>query len=789
MAVSAVIGTVIMFAMLVSIAGSYFYFIQQDQASFQKQIADQNAQLLQVQSQEKFSVYGISQSSELAFYINNTGISISVVAYWILYQNGTVLQYQNTTTTASLPFYVGEGESSTFNATMLSPQIKIPTGGEYVIKVLSSRGTQGVGTYPSQQLTSATVNSLVAGGFGSLQMSFSTFDWYSYISGPPQSVTFGSSTTFNNLCSTSYETETNCNGGSYHLDINHPHAGALVPGGYNASLTQYTTITQRSINGGPAIDGSSDNSFTSSSGSVTLTTSKSNDVIVVEISTEDAQQYCGYHCNGNTMTVSSVTASGLTFHTRSTYQSQDQTYQDLEVWYAIAATPLSSKSISITLSGTPDDASVVAFGVSGANTVSPWDGNGALPATNTGNGGHHGSNPSVSGISTSHSLDMLIGFQANGNTNNQCGSSESTPGSGYSLILDNTACGQNSGEDASAEYQVVGSTQSGASASFGNSLNNGVTWMMIGDAIQGSSSDSTTTTTVTTSSPTATTQQSYQIPIAFSVNITNDDPSLGTIVINSASNLWVVETCDSGVTEGNCPSGNPFFVFYLMNVNPATGQVTSTAAGSFAEITIPYGVTKTLYYGAAYDLSINSFSSVGLTTAISANPFYYGQFSVFLLFSGTKIISPNVLVYGQNIPFESTTAADNFGWVSETPVTANPGVATTFSLSVNDSIFAYANPTNNVGIDKIVVNASAFSSVSATGNPPSGWTGSANSGYVTWSTSTKVDYIANGTTDVLQWQATAPSPSSSTQYLFPITVYWSNGEITSMQSALVCTVS
>jgi hypothetical protein len=296
---------------------------------------------------------------------------------------------------------------------------------------------------------------------------------------------------------------------------------------------------------------------------------------------------------------------------------------------------------------------------------------------------------------------------------------------------------------------------------------------------------------VTTSSPTATTQESYQIPIAFSVNITNDDPSLGTVVINSASNLWVVETCDSGVTEGNCPSGNPFFVFYMMNVNPATGQVVSTAAGSFAQIAIPYGVTKTLYYGAAYDLSINAFSSVGLTTAISGNPFYYGQFSVFLLFAGTKIVSPNVLVYGQNIPFESTTAADNFGWISETPTTASTGTAATFSLNVNDSIFALANPSNYVGIDKVVINSSAFGSLSV-GSSPTGWTGIANSpspGYITWTTSNKYYYIINGTTDTFTWTGTAPSVSSPTQYIFPITIYWTNGEITSMQSALVCTVS
>ena len=83
-AVSAVIGTVIMFAMLLSVAGSYFYFIQQDQASFQKAVNQSNNNLLNAQSAEHLSVYGISQSGELAFYVNNTGIAISIYSYWIL---------------------------------------------------------------------------------------------------------------------------------------------------------------------------------------------------------------------------------------------------------------------------------------------------------------------------------------------------------------------------------------------------------------------------------------------------------------------------------------------------------------------------------------------------------------------------------------------------------------------------------------------------------------------------------------------------------------------------------
>ena len=127
MAISVVIGTVIMFAMLISVAGSYFYFIQQDQAAFQKSINQQNSNLLNDQIAEHYTVDGISQSGELAFYINNTGVSISIVSYWILNaSNSAIIEYSNTTNNINLPIQVGQGQSVTFPATSLNPNIIIP---------------------------------------------------------------------------------------------------------------------------------------------------------------------------------------------------------------------------------------------------------------------------------------------------------------------------------------------------------------------------------------------------------------------------------------------------------------------------------------------------------------------------------------------------------------------------------------------------------------------------------------------------------------------------------------
>ncbi|MGI0134607.1 MAG: hypothetical protein ACREBW_06595, partial [Candidatus Micrarchaeaceae archaeon] len=292
-AVSAVIGTVIMFAMLLSVAGSYFYFIQQDQAIFQKSIGQSNQNLLNGQSQEHLTVFGIAQSGELAFYVNNTGIAVSIVSYWVLNaSSGAVIQYDNSTTSPYLPFLVAQGQSATFPATSLSPNIIIPNSAHYVVKVLTSRGTQAIGTYPSQQVTSSTVNSLVAGGFGSLQIAFSSFNWYGYTGGPLQSVAYnigGTTTqTYNNLCANSQEKQTNCNSGTYTLDIAHPHSGSLVPGGYNAVQTLYSVTTSTSVGVGLALDGSAGQGTETSSVSASLTTTSANDVIILSAGTSSS---------------------------------------------------------------------------------------------------------------------------------------------------------------------------------------------------------------------------------------------------------------------------------------------------------------------------------------------------------------------------------------------------------------------------------------------------------------------------------------------------------------------
>jgi len=210
--------------------------------------------------------------------------------------------------------------------------------------------------------------------------------------------------------------------------------------------------------------------------SVSLTTTKANDVIIVEPSAEDV-----FH--GVIPTVSSVAATGLTFTQRSISSLGSPGFIDLELWYAVASSAFSG-SITVTFSdssGTPDALALVAFGVSGANTASPWDSNVAVPRVGS---GQTSGPPSVSGVSTSNADDMILGLAARGNTGGTNPGSE-TAGSGFSLINSVISAGVHNFDTADAEDEVVSSPLSGASLAFGSTTGGtGPYWVMIGDALQ-----------------------------------------------------------------------------------------------------------------------------------------------------------------------------------------------------------------------------------------------------------------------------------------------------------------
>jgi hypothetical protein len=161
-----------------------------------------------------------------------------------------------------------------------------------------------------------------------------------------------------------------------------------------------------------SIDGSANTAATGGSGgTVKLSTTKTNDVIVLHVFNEKA-------ASGAPATVSSITDSpyDLTWNLRSATTSPsmlanfDKTGTDSEVWWAVATSTLTNDVITVHWGGAFDCDAQVAFGVNGANTASPWDTNASLPPYAISVAGGSATTPTVSGVSTTNATTMLLGF-------------------------------------------------------------------------------------------------------------------------------------------------------------------------------------------------------------------------------------------------------------------------------------------------------------------------------------------------------------------------------------------
>lgn len=181
-----------------------------------------------------------------------------------------------------------------------------------------------------------------------------------------------------------------------------------------------------------ALDGSNSSVGTANgTTTLTLTTTQSNDVIVAII----AANALG----------SSVTAPGLTFTQRSQANNSGSAWR-VTTFYAIAASPLSNVTITLNWSNGNVLTSCWVFGVSGANTVTPWDTNGALPAISN-------SADNVT-YSTTNANDFVITGMTEGNAT-------PSPPSGFTAIA-----GPNTSYFSGVAYQIVTSTQSGVNVTW-----------------------------------------------------------------------------------------------------------------------------------------------------------------------------------------------------------------------------------------------------------------------------------------------------------------------------------
>jgi hypothetical protein len=229
-------------------------------------------------------------------------------------------------------------------------------------------------------------------------------------------------------------------------------------------LTQPSIVHAQTL----AIDGTANSASTpcSITCSVTLTTSNSNDVIIVFAGGNAAEEN-----QFDQFSFGTPTANGLTFHTRETYCPSLGTLLGVGEWWAVASSPLSNETITLTATPSADGMqsfSMIAYGISGANTASPFDPNLAHPARAV---GISASESSSVRVSTSNPNDVILAVVGGGF--GVGGGSAGT--SGFTIW-------SVSANPAAAEYVVVSSTQSGLTVkiNFGGPS----TWVMLADAVQ-----------------------------------------------------------------------------------------------------------------------------------------------------------------------------------------------------------------------------------------------------------------------------------------------------------------
>lgn len=161
-----------------------------------------------------------------------------------------------------------------------------------------------------------------------------------------------------------------------------------------------------------SIDGTATDQFSAvNSSTVTLSTTQTNDIIII---------YIGYEIDATSgaPAVSSVSdTASLTWHRRggttgATTRSGGDKSSVIDTWWAHAAAVLTNDIITVTLGAVIDDGCLIAFGISGvpsANYNAPWDTNAALPATGTSNVAA-GTFLAISGVSTTSNSGFLLCF-------------------------------------------------------------------------------------------------------------------------------------------------------------------------------------------------------------------------------------------------------------------------------------------------------------------------------------------------------------------------------------------
>ena len=196
-----------------------------------------------------------------------------------------------------------------------------------------------------------------------------------------------------------------------------------------------------------ALDASAGANFSGADhGSISLTTTVDNAVIILQVFNEKSASY---------QTVSGISdTAGLTWQRRSQLQLAHDLGSNMEIWWAVKPTA-GATTITATLTGAIDDAVLIAFGVAGADTGSPWDASPVLPGKATTNRGVY-----LPPISTRAAATMLLAFTGTP-TGANLAAQFTAPWADAKYQANN---GGSRYAHASAAYQIVSLQQNSASA-------------------------------------------------------------------------------------------------------------------------------------------------------------------------------------------------------------------------------------------------------------------------------------------------------------------------------------
>jgi hypothetical protein len=201
-------------------------------------------------------------------------------------------------------------------------------------------------------------------------------------------------------------------------------------------------------------------SFSSVVTTTPLTTANSGDVIIAQVNIVNTSAI--------TQTVTSVTGGGLTFtkrHSTGSLSGTSPLQLQIDIWWAVAASPVSSANFTASFSASVPQAGIVVWGVSGANTATPFDVNASLPKVASSTSAT--ATPTATGVSTTAANTMIFASTVANSTGN--------PGSGYTFLATDSVSDN--------EYKIVSSVQSNITVAFG-AADAGTGYGIIVDAIQ-----------------------------------------------------------------------------------------------------------------------------------------------------------------------------------------------------------------------------------------------------------------------------------------------------------------